>query len=147
MVSDMRRIRYFLGFASCLALVFGLASGCSHGPTKADITGKVLKDGQPLKIPDPTKGGKVEVTFVTANPKDVADYVPRKANADDQGNFEIKGLPLGKYKVGVRQMTDPRTDQLDNVFNTKNTPIVRDVESSGQYFEIDLGKEAPKDQS
>ena len=147
MVSDMRRMFYLLGSATLFALLFGLASGCSHGPTKVDISGRILKDGQPLKIIDPTRGGKVRVTFATDNPKDMESYASMSANADEQGNFEIKGIPLGKYKVGVQQMIDPRTDQLDGAFSIRNSSIVRDVESSGQSFEIDLGKEAAKQPS
>jgi hypothetical protein len=147
MDSDMRRMFYLLGSAGVFALLLGLASGCSKGPTKVDITGRIVKDGQPLKISDPSKGGMVKVTFASDNSKDMDSYISMSAKADEQGNFEIKGIPLGKYKVGVLQLADPRTDLLDGAFKTNTSTIVRDVESNGQSFEIDLGKEAAKQPS
>lgn len=66
------------------------------------------------------------------------------AQADPEtGKYEIKGIPVGKYKVTVKQL-DPRptNDLLDGAFSRQNSKIYRDVESNDQVIDIDLGKEA-----
>jgi hypothetical protein len=121
-------------------MLLELAGGCKSGPTKVDITGKLLKDGQPLKV---SNRGKVEIKFVTEGGTD-ENYSSRSTNVDDQGNFAIKGITAGKYRIIVRQL-DPyipgsTKDLLEGAF-TLNSPIVRDVETNDQVIEIDLAKE------
>ncbi len=126
----------------CVALGFGLLTlvgGCNSGPAKVNITGTVSKNGQPLKV---GQQGVIEVKFGMQGERGKV----KSTEADrETGNFEIKGIEVGKYKVSVRQLDPyPTNDLLDGAFDLRSTPIVRDVQSDGQVFEIDLGKEGAK---
>jgi len=147
MVMRMIAAGNWVGRTLCCAtlgvVLLHVAGGCSSGPAKVDITGKIVKDGQPLKV---SKNGQVQIWFKSES-KDPLTAMAKRAVADDNGDFELKGIPAGKYRIEVAQV-DPITvpgresanDLLKGAF-TKNTPIVRDVDKNGQVIEIDLAKE------
>ena len=133
------------------ALLMLLTAGCSSSsrPTastsgqahKVDIGGKVHLGGKRLQV---SKAGEIKVRFYSEGLDDPHAF-SRSADVDEQdGTFAIKGIPLGKYRIGVYQI-DPRPshDLLHGRFSKKNTPIIRDVERNGQVFDIDLAKEKP----
>jgi hypothetical protein len=140
MASSMRAIA---GSVLCFALGLGLlsvAGGCSSGPAKVDISGTITKDGKPLKV---GKQGEVEVKFWREGVPEGERITSKYAQADpDTGHYEIKGIPVGKYKVSIKQI-DPRpaNDLLDGTYDRNNSKIYRDVEKNEQVIDIDLAKE------
>ena len=119
--------------------ILGLIGGCSSGPAKVEVTGKILNNGQPLKV---SKQGEIRVKFYSEG-KDAESTVSKPATVDrETGTFVVKNLPLGKYKITVQQIDPmPSTDLLERQFDVMNSKIIRDVETDGQVIEIDLAKE------
>jgi hypothetical protein len=132
-----------LGFLLFGALCLELGTGCKSGPAKVNITGKVVKNGEPLKVSDK---GEIRVKFYSQNMEEETSRIrPAIYNASD-GTFQVKDIPVGKYRITVEQidpMPSNKNDKLQHAFDNKNSPIIRDVESNGQNIEIDLAKEKP----
>lgn len=141
MVSSVRGIvGGFFWIAFCVALM-PLAGGCGSGPAKVNISGTVVKDGNPLKV---SKKGVVEVQFIGESEGE--RRITKQAEADPEtGKFEIKNIPVGKYKISIRQVDPmPATDLLEGAFSRQNSHIFRNVESNDQVIDIDLAKEGAK---
>jgi len=139
MNSGVRNVLQTLCCATLGVMLLELVGGCSSGPAKVDITGKLLKDGQPLQV---SKTGQVTVRFISQEPPDVEKEQNKSATVDPTGSFTIKGIYVGKYRVAVTQTDAYRgPDVMKGTFGTNNSPIFRDVASNGQFIEIDLAKE------
>jgi hypothetical protein len=127
--------RWFV--VSTLLVLCMLLPGCA-GARKVKITGKVLNNGQPLKI---TEGkGEVRITLLpVVEPGQPYDTYMGKAGPD--GSFEIDGLlPAGKYKVGIEHLDpNPQVDQLGGKFAPGRTPIIRDLDGK-EPLNVDLSK-------
>src|SRR5437016_10324476 len=123
---------------AALLVLAVVLSGCSvAGGRKVKVTGKVLNNGQPLKI---TEGkGEVRVTLLpVVEPGKPYDTFMGKAGAD--GSFEIPNVPAGKYKVGVEHLDpSPQQDQLHGKFSPLNTPIIRDLDGK-EPLNVDVSK-------
>jgi hypothetical protein len=132
-----------LGFLLFGVLCLELGTGCKSGPAKVNITGKVTKGGELLKVSDM---GEVRVKFYSQNTDDEGGRIRPALFDKSNGTFVVKDIPVGKYRVTVEQidpMPSNKNDKLNHAFDNKNSPIVRDVESDGQNIEIDLAKEKP----
>jgi hypothetical protein len=137
----MRRLTWL-----SLALAAGLVVlGCG-GDKKFATRGKVLKDGEPLKV-----GGDelVRVMFVPM-PEDgskAQDFFVATFNPDDS-TFTAKGkdglgIPPGKYRVSVEYMKG-RKDAFNGAFDAVNSPFVFTIASSSDEVVVDVGKAAKK---
>jgi len=127
--------------AALCVILLELAGGCNSGPAKVDITGKVTKDGQLLKVNKKT--GQIQVTFITEGTNDETTKSTFATFDVDSGTYAIKGIGVGKYRIIVTQVDPyPGNDLLNGAFNKNNSKIVRDVETNNQVIDIDLTKEA-----
>lgn len=103
--------RQGLTLALMLGGCWGLL-GCSSGdPTKNNIVrGRVVfSDGTPLP------GGDLHLTYTDGKTDKVIPL-----NAD--GSFSVKGMPLGKVKVWVRNDNLPKSGSPYQVPNAPNVP-------------------------
>ena|SRR5947209_5216493 len=120
-------------------LVVGLTvPGCGSHP-KVTVTGKVMKNGQPLKV---SKQGAIQVIFIPivegASGPPAVTY-PAQVN-NEAGTYEIKDIPTGKYKVSVCQFDPmPVNDLLKGEFQGEKTPITKEV-TGKEPIDIDVGK-------
>jgi hypothetical protein len=119
-------------------LVLGVfLSGCGGGVRKVKITGKVLNNGQPLKI---TEGkGEVRITLLpVVEPGQPYDTFRGKAGTD--GSFEIPDVPAGKYRVGIEHLDpSPQEDQMRGRFAPNNSKIIRDLDGKAS-LDLDVSK-------
>lgn len=78
---------------STLAILVGLATGCSEGIERVKVSGQVLIDGEP-----------VPAGFIRVYPKGARDS---SSNLDSEGRFELRsynpgdGVPLGTHIVTI----------------------------------------------
>jgi hypothetical protein len=144
-------------FGLFCALVCMAVAGCGGGGEKlVTVTGKVLQDGQPVKIENYVEGEEcLSVNFFPldegGNRK--ADASSFSQDVQEDGSFEMrgnmgKGIPAGKYRVGVSRETEEgvedeedlrrRGDDIWSKFGPENSPFVFDV-PSGEIV-IDISK-------
>jgi len=123
------------------ALAWGLLvllfTGCEKKATTVTVTGTVLRNGQPLKV-GPT--GIIQVTLHPDLPPEQA-FSPRLGECDKAtGQFEIRDIPPGKYKVGVQQLDpDPTNDKLNGAFRAETGKMIREIDGKAP-LNIDLAK-------
>ena len=130
----MRDVR-ILAVGMLLGLV---ASGCGHGRFVAK--GRVIKGGEPYQ---PAEGESLLISFAPVDS-------PVSSNADSyaahydptDGTFEVvgkdgKGLPAGKYRVGI-QLMKKKEDLLGGQLTAYKSPLVFDV--TGKQVVIDLNE-------
>jgi hypothetical protein len=119
-----------LGISALLVL-----AGCNR-ESAVTVTGKVLKNGQPLAV-GPT--GNVQVTIVPDVPPD-EHYTSQIAECDREGNFTIPEVKPGRYKIGVEQFDpNPQTDKLNGAFTAAGGKIVRELDGKAPVV-IDVAK-------
>ena len=131
---------------SLLVLTSGFVSGCGGAPPVPQgiiVTGRIVKNGQPLKVERPEVGlGMVQITMI---PVDSDGIGGEGAQADKEGCFEIrgpgKGIPPKKYKLAVRQWKSGvgTKDELEGRFTPENTPIIVEVPADAVDSKHDLG--------
>lgn len=113
----------------------------------AKITGKVLMNGKPVKLGE---GEALMLTFYEDG-KDPKDRVSSTGSAKaEDGSFAIdgptkKGIPAGKYRVGLQFSSSGTRDYFEPVFAVGRTPLVVDVGAEPkQSFVIDVGTRTTK---
>ena len=116
--------------------------GCTRSDGKLNITGKVLKNGAPLRVPEEEY---VRITFfpVTADsspPKNTyaADY-DRGSGTFRATGGDGKGVPPGKYRVAVEHVKNGG-DALKGAYDGDRSPILVDVDRQTRPLVIDLDK-------
>jgi hypothetical protein len=121
------------------ARLFGLLAlllvfiGCSAAVKTVAIKGAITKDGKPVIT---SKKGFVSLSF---HPEGGGNSVPALVDSQ-QGTYEVKAIPAGKYKVAVQQMDPaPATDKLKGAFDVTRTKVVREVRADGEV-PIDLSQ-------
>jgi hypothetical protein len=118
-----------------------LASGCS-GSGKLQTKGRLLKNGEPLRVaedeivrvmfvPIPEKGQRVTDFHMALF--DPADGTFRASGKDGQG------VPPGKYRITVEYLKQ-RRDLLKGAFNEERSPFVYEVNSQTGELTLDLAK-------
>ena len=85
------RLRGFAGFVAALLLF-----GCGGGGKGVRIEGKLVKNGQPVKVPE---GMTVTLAFAGTDPKGGAAVYPAAVSSD--GSFVADNVPPGKYQLRV----------------------------------------------
>ncbi len=149
-----------LGAFVC-ATVAGCSSGQKEGPVVL-VTGKLTNNGVPLEVKKGPGGGGVEIVFsefVEGKNRPSLDKV-FSTSVDANGAFKFggrfgKGIPPGKYRVGVHQWepvqrqpgekmpkgaSSKGTDLLEGKFDNLTSPIVREVTEKARTIDIDIAK-------
>ncbi len=127
----------FLGIVSLCVL-----AGCGANDGKMNVTGKVLKGGAPLSVPEEEY---VRVTFfpVTdggAPPKNTyAASYDRGAGTFKAIGADGKGIPPGKYRVAVEHLKG-RGDALKGAYDGDRSPLVFDIDRKTGPLVLDLDK-------
>jgi len=153
------RSAWLLAAVGC-ALLAGCPKG-SSGPTLYKVTGKVVRDGIPIPIPNHREGYKcLEVEFFALDDAGALKPSPGgRAFVKQDGSFTIvgeaaKGLRAGKYRVAVRNInmliptgtgrksSDPtgRPDEWAGKFDQNKSPFVFDITGSQGDIVIDVAK-------
>src|SRR6476469_6538313 len=115
---------FSVGLCACMIAM----TGCSRGD-KLQITGKVMKAGAPLTVPEDeyvritffpvTEGGPPKNTYAASyNGK---DGTFRAIGGDGQG------IPPGKYRVAVEHEKN-RRDLLKGAFDGDRSPFTFDID-------------------
>jgi hypothetical protein len=122
-----------------VGLALCLLAGCG-GVKKVNATGRVIKDGKPLTVPE---NDFVRVQFVPytepgTNPK--TSYIAEYDNTT--GTFkalgpDLKGVPPGKYRITVAHEKGKK-DLFKGAFDMPKTPFVFDIDSSTPEIVLDL---------
>ncbi|HZT82974.1 MAG TPA: carboxypeptidase-like regulatory domain-containing protein [Gemmataceae bacterium] len=134
----------------CLArcLVIGVAmvlllSGCTKGGgKKVAVKGRVVDGGRPVTVPADLPPGDpgIRVIFLSADRemKKAGEAYNAVVNPQD-GTFEVKDIPPGKYRIAVSVGAFGTPDKYGDKFSQDNSQIVRDVKG-GEDIVIDLAK-------
>lgn len=115
-------------------------SACSSGPKMVKITGTLKSKDESLKI---DKNGSVTVIFVpVVEPGKHYTTYTGIYRAEDP-TFVINEIPEGKYKVALMCMVPQPTRETEDInqrFTDKDTPILREVKGGGEPIVIDITK-------
>ena len=132
----MRRLPWLLSAFSAALLV----AGC--GPAMLKTKGRLVKEGAPYR---PADGEMIRVMFVPIPPggEVVKDYFMAQYNPKD-GSFQVvgkdgKGMPPGKYRIAVEHLRQ-KNDLLNGVYNSEDSPFVREVTPSTGELVLDFSK-------
>ncbi len=146
--------RVFIAISLAGGLLTGI-SGCGVGGEKlVVIRGRVVENGQPLRLE--YGGPRVELSFhpVDAAGNPVPDKMSYSCSVQQDGTFVMdgigKGIPAGRYKIAVRgepgsSQYDPRApkavggDIYEGRFSLQKTPFIFEF-TSNQEITIDLAK-------
>jgi hypothetical protein len=125
--------------------------GCGGGGDLVKVTGKIVDGGTPyvLEGEEVEEGGVgIEVVFYPLDgsggfDKEGTAYF---ATAEPDGTFVLEGdegdgIPAGKYRVALSQMTGSSPDAVDpfgDKFTADNSPLTVEVSSSNPAVELDI---------
>jgi hypothetical protein len=130
----------FVAIIAVLGPLFVVGCGSSDG--KLNITGKILKGGTPMTVPEEEY---VRVTFfpVTADngpPKNTyaATFERRRGTFRAEGG-DGKGIPPGKYRVAVEHVKKGG-DSLKGAFDGDRSPLIFDIDRQTKPLVLDLDK-------
>lgn len=130
----LARRSLLVALLACLALPL---AGCG-GPKLVTVKGTVVKDGLPVEV----GGMKVlQVILIPAVTKG-EEYTTYPGEFVDpaNGKFEVKEVPVGKYKVVVNYFDPyPMTNVLTGKFDEASTKLVVDVDGT-KPIDVDIGK-------
>jgi hypothetical protein len=130
--------RVSLALIVCLTTI----AGCGKSDGKLNLTGKVLKGGAPLTVPEEEY---VRVTFFPVTDGGVA---PKNTYAADfnraNGTFRAlggdgHGIPPGKYRVAVEHVKKGG-DALKGAYDGDRSPLVFDIDKKTGPLVLDLDK-------
>ena len=118
-----------------------MIAGCGSDG-KLHVTGKILKGGAPLTVPDDEY---VRVTFfpVTADGSGPKNTYAASYNGKD-GTFRAiggdgQGIPPGKYRVAVEREKN-RRDLFKGTYDGDRSPFEFDIDRKTRSLLIDLDK-------
>jgi hypothetical protein len=131
--------------AATAVLALCAAGGCS-GDNKVNATGRVVKDGKPLTVPE---DDFVRIQFVPytepgTNPKTcyIADFNNSTGTFKALGP-DLRGVPPGKYRITIAHEKG-RKDVFKGAYDMPHTPFVFEVSSSSPEIVLDLDTAAKK---
>jgi len=128
-----------------LAAAATLGCGCTSSSKLVKAKGQLTIKGQPLKV-DPKAG--VTIAFIPVVEKGgdstrlIASFVREDSTFTVPGT-DGNGIPEGKYRISIDLMVMPPTQEVQRInemFNSKDTKIVRDVKSGDETIVIDVSK-------
>jgi hypothetical protein len=118
-----------------------IATAACNRSDKLQITGKVLRGGAPLTVPDDeyvritffpvTEGGPPKNTYAASYNSKNGTF--RAIGGDGQG------IPPGKYRVAVEHEKN-RRDLLKGAFDGDRSPFTFDIDRGTKPLVIDLDK-------
>jgi hypothetical protein len=114
--------------------------GCSPTNGPFNVTGRVVKGGVPLTVPDDEY---VRVTFfpVTADGGAPKNTYAAAYNRQDGGfratGGDGKGIPPGKYRVAVEHEKN-RRDVLKGAYDGDRTPFEFEIDRKTRAIVLDL---------
>lgn len=141
------RVLSLIWKSACCFAVCLLATGCGGGytpDTGVIVTGKIVKGGKPLEVPNRDIGlGNVEVLVVPLDPT-AESAEPFSDLAQEDGSFRIlgkgRGVSPGKYRLAVHQQDQGfGSDMLQGAFSETKSPIEIDVPADKVGGTLDLG--------
>jgi hypothetical protein len=118
-----------------------LLSGC--GPKRVKIEGKVVREGQPLKV---GQGEKLNLSLTGTDDKgSPAGFV---ATLNGDGGFVLDNIPTGKYQLRLNIIgggSDPadlaKFNEINKQFEAANAKLEYEVTAdSTQTITVDVGK-------
>jgi len=119
-------------------LLAGITACTPPKPLGLTVSGRVLRDGQPLPL-DPAlaqaKAASVRLTFYRFEDKSMLGS--STVEIGPEGTFTLPRLKPGKYKIGVEHFNGGN-DLLKGAFLDTNTPIELDLSADKTVFDIDL---------
>jgi len=128
----------------CRVIVFGiglcLIAGCGRDG-KLHVTGKVMKGGAPLTVPEDEY---VRVTFFPVSEGGPPKNTYAASYNHKDGTFRAiggdgQGIPPGKYRVAVEHEKN-RRDLLKGAFDGDRSPFTFDIDRATKPLVIDLDK-------
>ena len=136
-------IRYGMWMPGLLCML--VLTGCG-GDGRLNVKGRLLKNGQALKLTDPDFVRVIFFPVTTDGRPPKNTYLA--AVDDDDGTFEAvgpdgRGVPPGKYRIAI-ELNRKRKDMLKGSFDGDRSPFVFDVDSSTKELVIDLDKPPAK---
>jgi hypothetical protein len=142
-VSDDDSRRPFWAWILLSAILLAGITACTPPkPPGLTVSGRVLRDGQPLPL-DPVlanaKAALVRLTFYRFDGDKLLGSSSVEIGPD--GTFTIPRLKPGTYKIGVEHMNGG-PDLLKGAFLDMNTPIKLDLSADKTGFDIDLANYA-----
>jgi hypothetical protein len=124
-----------------------LAGITACGPAKSPgltVSGRVLRDGQPLPL-DPVlakaKAATVRLTFYRFEGDSMSGS--SAVEVGPEGTFTVSRLKPGSYKIGVEHFNGG-SDLLKGAFLDMSTPIKLDLSADKTGFDIDLADYATR---
>ncbi|NCY03933.1 MAG: carboxypeptidase regulatory-like domain-containing protein [Planctomycetia bacterium] len=122
----------------------GLSACTPPKPPGITVTGRVLRDGQPLPL-DPllAKGAAAYVRLTFFRYEGDSMVGSNSVDIGPEGTFTLTRLKPGKYKIGVEHYNGGN-DLLKSAFTDVNTPITLDLDADKPAFDIDLSQYARK---
>jgi hypothetical protein len=130
------------GLAITLAGWMCALLGCGGGDGKLNVTGKIVRSGTPLTVPDEEY---VRVTFFPMTDDGSPPKNTYAANYErSNGTFRAiggdgKGIPHGKYRVAVEHIKDGG-DALKGAYDGDRSPLIFQIDRSAKPLVIDLQK-------
>jgi hypothetical protein len=120
-----------------VAVVALTASGCGDGQLR--VKGRLLKNGQPLVIPQTTD---IWITFVSIPVDGVGNLNYYGTCKRSDGTFTVAGrdgtgMKPGKYRVAI-QMGTKTKDELKGAFSEEKSPFIVDVDFNTSEIVLDL---------
>lgn len=118
-----------------------LLAGCSgRGGEGSKISGRILRDGQPLQLSDK---GVLVVTFQSLAPDgQTGDYAQSAETNGKTGAYTVTMKP-GTYRVAVEQMDPyPDVDKLKQAYTINSSPIAVVITGPQHGLDIELSRQA-----
>jgi hypothetical protein len=135
--------------ATGLGVALSLPGCGGGGGNKLRVKGRLLDNGQPLKVPTegiPPGDRGIRVTFYpmfegeeTPDPE-VAVVNPDGATFEVPGK-DGKGITPGKYRISIQLGARGRPDLLNDAFGPDTSPIIREVTGEDDMV-VDIKKPA-----
>ncbi len=135
-----------------LWLLAGL-SGCSSGPTKVVVTGKIVDGGQPLKLEGEEfeeGAAAIELEFYPLDESGQFDKQAEvyAASVNSDGTFTVSGIdgngiPVGKYRVALRCLVESEEgekDVWDGRFEPSNSPFTVEITEQNHEVVVDVSQ-------
>jgi hypothetical protein len=140
---DSRKPSWVCLLLSAILLV-GITACTPPKPPGLTVSGRVLRDGQPLPLDPALANAKVALVRLTFYRFDGDSMLgSQSVEIGPDGTFTVPRLKPGTYKIGVEHFNGGN-DLLKGAFLDMNTPIKLDLTADKTGFDIDLASYAAR---
>jgi hypothetical protein len=144
MTTPIRRIAR-AGAAAGVLVVFACLTGCGSGGSGGErlpkVTGRLLKNGLPLKPPDTSKlppgDPGLQVIFYRVGDAKAGEEHRAAVNPED-GTFAV-AVPPGRYRIAVIMAPQGSADLFKGKYDLEHSKIERDITGKEDVV-IDIDK-------